>query len=657
MQRVFDRSATGLEAGRDLLRLRQGQKTMSDYSIDFQTLATDSGWEGCALVDAFLQGLAEPMKHELLTRELPEDLEQIITLAIRVGAQLEDQRRTTSARLPFPQYLGPRRPPPSPPRPPWSKVHRHPPLTPRGESGDYRRDQFRVPREEEERVRRRRIRACFSCGVEGHFCSRCPMRRPCPKSRVGAFQTGFIQPPLHLPASNPGVGRTGQEDLSPSRLGGPRRASSMPLVAAHWGVPLVEVSKPLVAARESSLNGQRLGRITKATRPLRMKISGYHQKEISLLIIDTPHSLVVLGHPWMAKHQPQVDWARHEILEWDSSCSSRCLREAHPPVVTPQREESQNLAKVPREYHELGEVFCKSWATTLPPHRPYDCGIELQPGAVPPRGRIFSLLSPERAAMDKYLAESLAAGIIRLSSSLAGAGFFFVGKKDGTLRPCIDYRGINAMTVRNRYPLPLMDSAFELLQGATIFTKLDLRNAYHLVRIREGDEWKTAFNTATGHWEYLVMAFGLTNAPAVFQTLVNDVLGDMLNKFVFVYLDDILIFSQDAQAHQGHVRKVLQRLLENRLFIKAEKCTFTCTSTTFLGYIISAGSIAMDPEKVRAVEQWPNPTDRKSLQRFLGFANFYRLFIRNYSSIAAPLTCLTSTKVRFAWSPEAEAAF
>ena len=150
---------------------------------------------------------------------------------------------------------------------------------------------------------------------------------------------------------------------------------------------------------------------------------------------------------------------------------------------------------VPKEYHDLGGVFCKSRATTLPPHRPYDCAIELQSGATPTRGRIFSLSRPEREAMEKYLAESLALGIIRPSSSPAGAGFFFMGKKDGTLRPCIDYRGINAMTVRNRYPLPLMDTMFDLLQGATIFNKLDLRNAYHLVRIKEGDEWKTAFNT------------------------------------------------------------------------------------------------------------------------------------------------------------------
>ncbi len=144
--------------------------------------------------------------------------------------------------------------------------------------------------------------------------------------------------------------------------------------------------------------------------------------------------------------------------------------------------------------------------------------------------------------MDWYIRESLQTGLIRHSSSPAGAGFFLVQKKDGSLRPCIDYRGLNDITVKNRYPLPLMSSAFELLQGAQVFTKLDLRNAYHLVRIQEGDEWKTAFNTPSGHYEYLVLLFGLSNAPAVFQGLINSILGDMINQFVFVYLDDILIF-------------------------------------------------------------------------------------------------------------------
>ena len=299
----------------------------------------------------------------------------------------------------------------------------------------------------------------------------------------------------------------------------------------------------------------------------------------------------------------------------------------------------------------------QSRATSLPPHRPYDCSVDLRPGMCPPRGWIYSLAPPERLAMEKYIGDSLAAGIICPSSSPAGAGFFFVSKKDSSLRPCIDYRGLNDITVKNRYPLPLMSDAFELLQGATFFTKLDLRNAYHLVRIKEGDKWKTAFNTPMGHYEYLVMPFGLTNAPAVFQALVNDVLRDMVNRFLFVYLDNILIFSRSLPEHIQHVRAVLQRLLENQLFAKAEKCVFHQHTTSFLGFIITKGGLEMDPEKVKAVVEWATPQSRKELQRFLGFANFYRRFICNYSAITVPLTSLTSSAVRFLWNEAAERAF
>ncbi|KAI7799302.1 hypothetical protein IRJ41_024940 [Triplophysa rosa] len=258
--------------------------------------------------------------------------------------------------------------------------------------------------------------------------------------------------------------------------------------------------------------------------------------------------------------------------------------------------------------------------------------------------------------MERYVADSLLTGIIRPSSSPAGAGFFFVEKKDGSLRPCIDYRGLNDITVKNSHPLPLMSSAFELLQGATIFTKLDLRNAYHLVRIRKGDEWKTAFNTPTGHFEYRVMPFGLSNAPAVFQRLVNDMLRDMVDRFVFVYLEDILIFSQSERDHVQHVRRVLGRLLENRLFAKVEKCEFHARSVPFLGFILSSEGIRMDPAKVEAVANWSTPVNRKAVQRFLGFANFYRRFIRGFSQVALPMSELTSNLRSFEWSERAQTA-
>ncbi len=198
-----------------------------------------------------------------------------------------------------------------------------------------------------------------------------------------------------------------------------------------------------------------------------------------------------------------------------------------------------------------------------------------------------------------------------------------MGKKDGSLRPCIDYRGLNDITVKNRYPLPLMSSAFELLQGAAIFTKLDLRNAYHLVRIREGDEWKTAFNTPTGHFKYLVMPFGLSNSPAVFQALVNDVLQDMVDRFVFVYLDDILIFSQNKRDHVQHVRRMLQRLLENCLFAKLEKCELNVRSIPFLGFILSPEGIRMDPAKVEAVADWPSQRIVERSSDFWGLPIFF----------------------------------
>ena len=243
--------------------------------------------------------------------------------------------------------------------------------------------------------------------------------------------------------------------------------------------------------------------------------------------------------------------------------------------------------------------------------------------------------------MDTYIKDALASGFIRPSKSPARAGFFFVGKKDGGLRPCIDYRGLNKITIYNRYPLPLMSTAFDLLQGATVFTKLDLRNAYHLVRIRQGDEWKTAFSTPSGHYEYHVMSFGLTIAPAVFQALINDVLRDMINILVFVYLADILIFSKTLQDHHQHVRQVLQRLLRNHLYVKPSKCQFHVPEVSFLGYILKRGEVQMDPKKTQAVREWATPKSVKEVQRFLGFANFYRKFIRGFSSVAAPLFALT----------------
>ena len=408
-----------------------------------------------------------------------------------------------------------------------------------------------------------------------------------------------------------------------------------------------------------ALNGQRLAQVRRRTIPVTILLSGNHQECRSFCVLQSLSPPLVLGYPWLRQHNPHIDWAKGRIVTWSKDCHATCLRSAPAPAtpVSASPPVPVDLTGVPEVYHDLAQVFSKDQALSLPPHRPYDCAIELLPGASLPCSRLFNLSKPEHAAMETYIKDSLAAGLIRPSSSPVGAGFFFVGKRDKSLRPCIDFRGLNSITVKNKYPLPLIGSAFTPLQGATVFSKLDLRNAYHLVRIREGDEWKTAFNTPLGHYEYLVMPFGLTNAPAIFQSLVNDVLRDFLNRCIFVYLNDILIFSRTPEEHQQHIHQVLERLLRNCLFVKAEKCEFHVRRVSFLGYIVAAGEISMDPAKVVAVKEWSRPENRKDLQRFLGFANFYRRFILNYSRIAAPLTTLTSTARKFSWNPEAEKAF
>ena len=425
--------------------------------------------------------------------------------------------------------------------------------------------------------------------------------------------------------------------------------------ALQAGIPLVPLEKPLTA---HAIDGHRLGLITHQTTPLTLTISGNHVESVRFMVLHSSSSSLVLGRPWLEKHNPHISWSSGKILAWGVSCFANCLHSAQSPTSVHQGSlDPPNLTGVPPAYHDLGAVFSKSSALTLPPHRPYDCAIDLLPGAPLPKGRLYNLSGPEKEAMHNYISDSLASGTIRPSSSPVAAGFFFVAKKDGSLRPCIDYRHLNDITVKNRYPLPLLSSTFEPLSQATIFSKLDLRNAYHLVRIREGDQWKTAFNTHLGHFEYLVMPFGLTNAPVVFQALVNDILRDMINKFVVVYLDDILVFSRSESEHTQHVRTVLQRLLENKLFVKAEKCEFHSSSVEFLGHVLEKGAVKADPKKVQAVLDWERPADRTQLRRFLGFANFYRKFIRNFSQIASPLNALTSTSVPFAWSPLAEEAF
>ncbi|XP_016404381.1 RNA-directed DNA polymerase homolog [Sinocyclocheilus rhinocerous] len=213
--------------------------------------------------------------------------------------------------------------------------------------------------------------------------------------------------------------------------------------------------------------------------------------------------------------------------------------------------------------------------------------IDLLPGAKLPKGRVYPLSIPERKAMEDYIQEALKQGFIRPSTSPAASSFFFVGKNDGGLRPCIDYRMLNSQKVELPYPLILVPAALEELRGARVFSKMNLRSAYNLVRIREGDEWKMAFITPAGHYEYRVMPYGLSNSPSVFQSFMNEEFWEFLNKFLIVYIDDILIYSRNLAEHRHHVTQVLQKLRQHQLYLKLEKCEFHRFSVQFLEYVIS----------------------------------------------------------------------
>ncbi|XP_075432287.1 uncharacterized protein LOC142469212 [Ascaphus truei] len=384
-------------------------------------------------------------------------------------------------------------------------------------------------------------------------------------------------------------------------------------VAFKNKIPLVPKDRPVGL---EAIDGRPLqpAIISLQTIPLNIMTSDFHSETITFDVIHTPFSNIILGLPWLRIHNPVIDWTEATPLRWSSFCLEHCM--SAPKAVAGMEVTDPDRVQLPGIYEDFRDVFDKRQAEVLPPHRTYDCPIDLLPGAIPPRGGSYPLSIPETQAMRTYIQENLQRGFIKKSSSPAGAGFFFVKKKDGTLRPCIDYRGLNKLTIKNRYPLPLIAELFDKLQGARIFTKLDLRGAYNLVRIREGDEWKTAFNTRDGHYEYLVMPFGLCNAPAVFQDFVNDIFRDLLDHHVIVYLDDILIFSRSMPEHIMHVKQVLQRLRENHLYAKLEKCHFHQTSTSFLGYIISDTGLAMDPTKVKATAEVAEmPTNRAVPQK------------------------------------------
>ncbi|KAI1003236.1 hypothetical protein K3495_g4968 [Podosphaera aphanis] len=332
-------------------------------------------------------------------------------------------------------------------------------------------------------------------------------------------------------------------------------------------------------------------------------------------------------------------------------------------ALAPAKKLDKSLERLPKEYRDFVDIFKRDLIDRLPPHRPgHDHEIRVEPEKEIPWGPLYGMSRDELLVLRKTLTELLDKNYIRASNSPAGAPVLFVRKPGGGLRFCVDYRALNAISKADRYPLPLIKETLAKLSKSVWFTKLDVRAAFHKLRIKKGDEWKTAFRTRFGLFEWLVMPFGLNGAPASFQRYINETLREYLDDFCSAYVDDILIYTGGSRSdHEGKVRLVLKKLQEAGLGLDIDKCEFSVRKTKYLGFIISSeggsSSVRMDPEKVKAVLNWEPPTTTKGLRGFLDFANFYRGFIEKFSEICAPLTSLTRKGTPWKWGEEQVKAF
>ena len=413
-----------------------------------------------------------------------------------------------------------------------------------------------------------------------------------------------------------------------------------------------------------------------ATCTVLLKMHGYQIRR-KLQVTNLPHHDVILGMPWLTEANPVLDFQRrtctvkhgHKTVVLQPKCASshahetimtakqlqRAMRKPDVQVLLVLLEPSKDGLDLPKDtpaavepvLQEFKDVFPADLPKQMPPDRGYPHRIELEPGHEPPHKSPYRLSPLELEELKKQLQDLIEHEFIQPSTSPYGAPILFVKKKDGSLRMCVDYRMLNKITIKNKHPLPRIDELLDQLTGARYFTKLDLRSGYYQVPIAPGDIPKTAFRTRYGHFEFRVMPFGLTNAPATFQAMMNHVLAPYVDKFVANLLDDILIYSKTLEEHLEHLRLVLGKLREFKLYVKLAKCEFAKPEVEFLGFVVGRDGLKASPLKLDAVRDWPEPTTVKQIRSFIGFCNFYRRFVKDYAHIAAPLVELTK---RDAWS-------
>ncbi|KAJ6798227.1 uncharacterized protein M6B38_214075 [Iris pallida] len=433
-------------------------------------------------------------------------------------------------------------------------------------------------------------------------------------------------------------------------------------IASSFISPREIESQPLPKSLKV-LTGNGVVEVSRVCRRCLIKLGGGAFRT-RLLVFPTSNYDVILGMDWLTATLANIDCGQgkisfqlpdgesYEFARDQNEFNAEELEKFELPVLL------QGIAEqsFPRVVEEFKDVFPEE-LPGLPPDRAVEFSIDLIPGAAPIAKKIYPMNKEELVELNKQIKELLSKGFIQPSASPWGAPVLFVKKKDSTLRLVIDYRALNEVTIKNKYPLPRIDQLFDQLGEARVFSKIDLRSGNHQVKVKKEDIPKTAFRTRYGHYEFLVMPFGLTNAPAIFMDLMNRIFYQYLDKFVIVFIDDILVYSKSEEEHEKHLRIVLQTLREEQLYAKLSKCEFWLDQIPFLGHIVSGEGISVDPKKVEAVKSWPTPKSVAEIRSFLGLAGYYRRFVENFSRIAEPLTRLTRKEEKFNWTEKCQAAF